>query len=415
MIKIKKNIVDVGIYILVILMPFQTQLFEYIIPGNIDNLWRDILLIVILLTVTLQNRGILKIGRCGILIFLMWIVCLIYTLMSSRPQMAIYLDRVYIIPTFIYFIVINHKSDYIKISKYMVYTACIISIWGIYQAFVLGDTFLVKLGYPSLDGHLSSNSFYISGFWGIQRVVGTFASPNFCGVYFGIALLVAIRLGECLKAKKAVYFLLIAGLLTTFSRSAILGTLIAFLLTCVEYKEIIKLFKYIIFILPITFFILLAIDSYLFNGQIYTMLIRSFSNIFNNSDPSVEEHGQDLKNTLNMILQSPFGLGYGKNGPIVANYYSDANLVESSIYLEMYNFGIIGGTITLLPYIKKIMDIFFKRDVGVTISILVFFTYILLPNIECFEITFFVYFFMALGEYFGDGDNVEKNGLYDEH
>lgn len=414
MTKTKKSIIDIGIYILVILMPFQTQIFEYIIPGNVDNLWRDFLLIIILLSIVLKNKGILNIGRYGALIFLTWVICLIYTLTSSRPQMAIYLDRVYILPTFIYFIVINHKSDYLKISKYMVYVACIISVWGIYQAFVLGDAFLISLGYPSMAGHLSSDSFYISGFWGIQRVVGTFSSPNLCGVYFGIALLVAMKLGDYLRGKKIICFLLIAGLLTTFSRSAIVGTLIAFLLTCIDYKEILKLLKYIIFIFPIVGLILFIIDNYLFSGQIYNMLISSFSGIFNNSDPSAREHGQDLKDTLSVIFQFPFGLGYGKSGPIVASYYNDANLVESSIYLEMYNFGLIGGIIVLLPYMKKITDIFFRKDIGVAISILVFFTYALLPNIECFEITFFVYFFMAVGEYLGD-DSFEKNGLYDEY
>ncbi|MBZ4291932.1 hypothetical protein LAJ53_15560, partial [Streptococcus pneumoniae] len=60
------------------------------------------------------------------------------------------------------------------------------------------------------------------------------------------------------------------------------------------------------------------------------------------TDSSAVKHLEDLWLPLLKVIDYPLGLGFGNNGPIVLSLYHSANLVESSIYLLAYDFGILG-------------------------------------------------------------------------
>lgn len=385
--------------ILVILMPCHNLLFEYLIPGSIDNLWRDIVIVLCLLIVIINNKGNIKFGKYGLSIFLMWIIAIIYTLLSDRPQICMNLSRTFLIPTLIYPVMINCKVDKEFYKRLFVDVACVLSLWGIFQAFVLGDKFLINIGVPSVGGYLKNSSFYISNFFGQQRVVSTFSSPNICGVYFGIAFLVALSIK---KDKKVIYkeLIIIAGLITTFSRSAILGTILSFVFWSFYELKGKNFWKYLIIGIPISIIILFFIDEIFLKGLALNMLTSSIQGALQVTDPSTNKHIFDLWNPIYNILTHPFGLGYGHNGPIVLAQYGQANLVESSVYLIMYNFGIVGGLIFLFPCISQAFLFINRRllKISGTISLLIFITYLMLPNIESYEVLFFLYFFIGICE-----------------
>lgn len=405
--KKKISLIEISIILLIIFVPMHKMLFDIIIKGNLDNLWRDALLIVSFVGLIFVRNKKIKLGRYGLSIILMWGVVLIYTVISDRMNIAFNLARTYLIPTLIYFIIINSnisQESLKKMEDIFILVATALSIFGIFQAFVLGDEFLVQLGYISNGNHLASNGFYIGGFYGNQRVTSTLASPNICGIYFGIAIIVLYSKLKEKKVYKYFMVILILGLITTFSRSAIIGTIFAFLLYYKNNRKHIKhTRKEVINIVAIIFLgisITLILDEFLLDNLITRMIQRSFVSTVTLKDASAQKHLSDLWEPLNIIFTNPLGLGFGHNGPIVLAQYSDANLVESSIYLLAYDFGIIGMIIYIFPYIDGIFRGVFtnNRTISPSILLLVMITYFLLPNVETFEIIFFVYFFMGLSE-----------------
>jgi hypothetical protein len=416
--KKKPRILELIIIILVIFMPMHRMLFDAIIPGSIDNLWRDVLIILSFFLLLGKKRGRMKLGNYGMVIILMWIICLLYTAFSDRVALSLNLTRTYCVPMLIYFILINANlsEEFIKrIEKIFIYVAVILTIFGVFQAFVLGDSFLVSLGYATRDGvHLKSNAFYISGYFGIQRVTSTFTAPNICGVYLGMAvILLSMRMKE-IKRSKILLLILAVGLITTFSRSAILGTILGLLLCHRAQLKLIDIPKIIRTVIPLAIIALIGViivDRAVLNGLITNMVVHSITITVNGTDSSAAKHLFDLWEPIERILKNPFGLGFGHNGPIVLASDSNANLVESSVYLLAYNFGILGTIVFLYPYIREAWRVFRKRKhnlVSGAICVMALFTYLLLPNIETYEIIFFVYFFMGLS-YIEKGSSKGEN------
>lgn len=403
--KIKKKYIDyIMVKVLIILMPIHNMVFDILILGEIDNIWRDVLLLIGIGFAAFEHISNFKLGKYGKIIAFGWIVILLYTLFSERLMLSLNLARTYIVPALVYFILINSSfnlAEIEKIENIFVLEAALIAVWGIYQAFVLGDQFLINLGYTRGRGNLP-NSFYINGFYGIQRVTGTLASPNICGVYFGMAILVVQ--GKLRENRKFIlmFIILMLGLVTTFSRSAIFGTGIG--LVIYYWSEIKKMrFKPKLFLSVIVLIWgMVLIDYTVLNGLVSNMLYRNFTTMINLTDASAAKHFLDLWEPLKHIITRPLGLGFGYSGPIVLFRYGTANLVESSIYLLIYNFGIFGMVVFLWPMLNNSISIRKPTNMinkySCVICAEVLFTYLLLPNVETYEILFFVYFFIALCE-----------------
>lgn len=431
--KIKRiDVIKVAIVLLVLLMPTHRMLFDAILPWKIDNLWRDALLALGIILVLKNNKGI-YLGRHGVNILLMWLVCGIYILLSDRFSLALNLARTYLVPTFIYFIVINIKYDQgflKKLEKIFIYTAVFLAIFGMVQAFILGEGFLIALGYEADGEYLASASFYISYFHGEQRVTSTFSAPNICGLYFGMVILVLYLRRKEIKGSKLCLLIMMLGLVTTFSRSSILGTAIALMVVIIGQNikrvHMGKRTFIIAFTTTIGAVIMFVVINNKMNGLITNMLKSSFVSIINSADPSAGKHLEDLFVPIKTIIQNPLGLGFGHNGPMVAEYYSDANLVESSLYLLMYDFGIIGAIVFLFPYIQSafrwVLSVYRKMTlkydnvvaekmrqnykVPAALSVLILIVSLLLPSLQTYEILFVYFFFLAVSEV------NEKNEIY---
>lgn len=407
------NFIEFVIVILVLFMPTHRMLFDAVIKGTFDNLWRDILLIGIFIVMCVRERRF-NMGKWGLSIVSMWFVCILYCFFSERMSVALNIARTYLVPTLIYFIVINSKlnKDFLeKIQNIVIYCTAFLALFGFFQAFVLGDSFLVNLGYESLNGHLKSASFYIAYFFGHQRVVSTFASPNICGFYFGtVILLLSFRMNK-IRYSKVLMFVLCLGLITTFSRSAIMGTALALMVRCItnaSIKDNVLVDKLKKFFIGIFFVFLIGLAiSAIFNGQIYDMLESSFSSLFKSNDPSAKQHLKDIYKPIFTLIDNPLGLGFGNNGPMAVVDYPEANMVESSIFLLMYDFGIVGGLVFLIPYFVNVFKVFInifrlgnkKEDniMGV-ISILFVSVFFLLPSIQTYETSFLYFLLLAICE-----------------
>jgi len=396
--------IDKALMLLIFLMPLHSMLFDAIIPGSLDNLWRDALLLICLVCAVIKQKNEIRFGRYGMMIVIMWTICIVYTLLSDRLMLALNLARIYLLPSLIYLVIINVKysaSWMEKLDKCFLYTAVLVAVFGLFQAFVLGDSFLIALGYPEKNGHLSSTAFYIAGYYGIQRVTSTLTSPNICGAYLGIAIVYLSVHMKKYRFGLPLLGILLVGLVATFSRSAMVG--VAAALIVVHFDKLINLkFLRISFFVAVPVLIAaVVVVNHKMDGLLLEMVISNLSSMLDLSDPSAAKHLEDLIEPLRLIWENPLGLGFGYNGPIALAKYGSANLVESAVYLLAYNFGMIGMAIFLAPYVRVILRMVFGFDRDKTvggIAIMLIVTYLLLPNLEVFELPFFFFYFVARGE-----------------
>lgn len=402
-----------GIYeclcLLLLYMPFHYYICECMIKGTkIDNSLKDIIIFTLFIFTLLKSK--FKVRKHDIIVMINCLIVLLFAIcsliMHNYPG-TINIIRTYVIPQLIFIICsqlkINDKQ-YSYINKIVVVELSLIAIYGVFQAFILGDKFLVKLGYPSDGYYLSSASYYISGFFGHQRSVGTFVSPNVCGVILVISICVYLYSNTLvIKRKKMILFFLIVGLIATFSRSAIVGLALSIVIVNYLSEKKIHISKRIIIIgtssIAVGCLAVVYVDSHYFSGLYGNMILRSLTSALDKTDPSAVAHMENLIEPLSEIFYHPFGFGFGNNGPMALEYTSNAKVVESSFYLMIYELGLFFGILFFIPYFCVIADTIrnrkYKNFLPAAISIAVCFTYILLPNVQTFEILFYSYMYMG--------------------
>lgn len=406
--------------LLILYMPLHYIICEIILNmTSIDNILRDI--VIILLFIMHVYRKGLKINIYGAIIFFMPLLMVGFMVVSliQGNMYSINIFRTYVVPCLIYFIVKDLTIETEKIKKVVriaIIEMCIIGVWGIFQAFVLGDDFLVKIGYPTVNGYLGA-PYYINGYYGIQRSVGTFVSANSCGLIIAIFILLALLLDyyQLIKTKKYIIILLIGGMLATISRSAILSFLIAliyFFIIC-ERRLSKKLIKSVLGIVLIGGTALMIFDSVVLKGQLYQMLKDALGSAVAFSDLSSQKHLSDLTESIHIILNNPLGLGFGYNGPMATEHVLNSRNVESSIYLMMYEMGPILGILYFVPFIRCVVKAPFIKNkikkISASIILVFLVTCIFLPNVQTFEILFYMYLFNGIFDNNKLNTNVAKN------
>lgn len=393
--------------ILIIYMPLHYYLCDIILKNSqVDNILRDIV-IVFLFVIHLYKYG-LKTSKIGLLIAIIAIIMFFQSIVSvvNGNPYAINSLRTYVVPSLLYFIVKDLKIDCKKAKKllyYLLVEMALIGIWGLFQAFVLGDSFLVRIGYPTVEGHLGA-SYYINGYYGHQRSVGTFISANYCGLILAIFILLAVSLDYYRKKKigNVIIICLAISLVATISRSSILALAIAIVYyVFFEWKISAKTIVKILTVIFAGMVIIIIVDRFALNGMLSKMVIDGVSSALSFNDASSRKHMMDLFEPINTVLENFFGTGFGNNGPMVLSKVKDAYNVESSIYLMMLETGAVFGLLYYIPFIRCIVMAPFsslkRKKVSATVVLLVFITFIFLPNVQCFEILFYVY--IALGVY----------------
>lgn len=391
-------------------IPLHFYICELLMPNvKIDNLIRDVVILLFALRYFCKN---LKQSSIGVWITCGCLILIIYALFSAlvfKYGGALNALRTYLVPMLIFYVTSNirlQSYEFEKIHRLFYMELAVIAVYGFFQAFFLGDDFLVQIGYPSLNGRLASSSFYINGFFGYQRATGTFSSPNTCGLIISFAM-ASLFFNNCLRKEKHfkyIVFCLLIGLLGTLSRSSILGTIVAFFVVWVISGGLKKVKPHTMFIsisiCIVGFICVYIVDLTALDGLLSKMLFSSFSGAFSLTDLSAKKHLADLIEPLKIIFEHPLGLGFGNNGPMAILNTQTANVVESSVYLMMYEIGILGAIVYFVPYValivKTCLNRRYKYYVPVCVVVSCFVSYIFLPNVQTFEVLFYVYFFMGL-------------------
>ncbi len=348
-------------------------------------------------------------------LILLFIVSLIFSaiFMTESTESSIYMLRVYLVPIIVYFISKNSegltKDNISKIFKFIFLFYTILALWGIFQAYFLGDDFLINIGYPLKYAGRLKNSYYFGGFGDMQRVVSTFANVNVYACVIGFITIMSIYNKDTLLCKeknyKVNYFILVCSFILTFSRSNWLAIIILLFPLIQNKKGILKKALQLCIIVLVVMFIYFLISKV----NILKIISKYIINTISMNDHSSNGRFGIWQEGINQVLNSPFGIGLGNVGTRSAALNGDVNLsIESSYLALLLDTGVQG----FIPYIlfiiytiyyvgikikkesKKEVKLFFTSIRSICLYLLIIFTFS--NHIHDLEIMIFFSFFVGL-------------------
>jgi len=302
----------------------------------------------------------------------------------------------------------------------------IICVWGIIQAKLLGPRYIMN--YAHFGKEVLPFNFYISYFWGIQRVTGVFSDPNAFAIMANFAALFYSNQIFILNVKKPItYFklaLVLISIVLSFSRSAWIGLLVGYFVLFVYYlfgmkmvdklskKRVVFVIIAIIIALPILFSVFLKVT----NIKALEMVQKHIINTLTLKDPSVVGHIKSLKSSFLFFLGHPLGMGTGMSGPKTALFTSNIMNSESSYFIIAFDLGIIGIALYFALIISIIKNLFANLKKGtqkqkaftiflLAVSLNVWVIYLFLPIIHSLEHVYLYY--LLLGMFFNERANEE--------
>lgn len=407
------------IYILCAVMPLHSMVIDKVIGNHtaigLINLWRDLLIVILMFSVLKASnkiKGIHLISFLGII----WIFFNVFIALLSKnttTYLSLNMARIYIVPILLYLAVSNinlNGNQYSRLITLFWVQGVLLTLFGIFQVFVLGSSFLTDLGYGS-NGALNY-TYYIGGFYGYQRMVSTFSSANDCGLYLSGLFIISLIEGAHINEKyKKIYpvglMIIYMGIILTFSRTSLIAVtltgLVYYLKVGRQYINPRTIKKYCtIFLLFLV--ISIFIDAFCLNSRIVSMITSSITSTVTRSDLSFLKHLEDLYLPVFDLIKHPFGYGFGTNGPVALSVLGRENthLVESSYWLIAYETGFIGLILYYSPIIYfAYLFIFGKKriveqNVAYAISFCNSLAYLMLPFVASFEMQFLLYLFMGL-------------------
>lgn len=342
-----------------LLLPYHYMIFAILLKDiPILKLWRDAVIIVMFL-LGMIKKGKIKVNSVFVINIVLIFLNVIYVVIAPNKFQAINITRVYLLPILLFNCVRElhlNKNELQRIAKLVMYNTIILCLYGMFQAYILGASFLIELGYETNSKGNLPSSFYLSNYKGsaigrgVQRVVSTFSAANICAFYMSIIFIVFLYAKKYLKIKDITYFLFMilvfATIVLTFSRSSWLAIAIALIVS--GGKQIYKFIKE--FKIPVVLAILVILGVVLWFDSLRNALIHVFVSSASGSDTSMLSHYSTINKAIELIKENPFGLGLGINGPRALNY-GESNTVESAILLMVFEYGIIGAGLYFYNYV----------------------------------------------------------------
>lgn len=407
------------ILLLIILLPYHHMVISVLLQDfGFLKFWKEAV-IAILVAITFFEQIIgkkrVKFNLVEWLSVLFIVIMTVYTIISDNRYQAAYIARIYVMPVMLIFVVRRmniDKEDIRKTMEAVIINTVILSVWGVFQAQILGDGFLINLGYQTQRvSHMIKlkNEFYMLGGNFMQRVTSTFAAPNTFGMYLAMVITFMTYLKKRLGINIKLYYIsagiFVATLILTFSRTSWICCVVALILFYIEYINWTK--QMWIRIIKITIacgLIFVVADLVILRTGIVSGMYRLIFNTITGRDSSLIGHITSFGGSIVKVVKNPLGLGLGNNGPRAKVFMSKPNLVESSYSLMAYEVGIIGMAVYFAAYFVALRDNIriFREDKskfilsvrGVILIMLVGF--LSLPFIQDFELTVFTYIYIAL-------------------
>ncbi|HEO8419440.1 TPA: O-antigen ligase family protein [Yersinia enterocolitica] len=343
--------------LLIVLTPFHYFLFTILLKDySFLKYWKEVTILLLCVIILIKNLSkITLIDRTfnltlvdiTILYFLIPVFFSFFFLTDSKSD-GLYMLRVYLQPILVFYIAKNiriSEKQYNSLIKIIFATAMVLSAYGVFQALILGDQFLINLGYGTkYEGRLL-DSYYISGFGNFQRVVSTFVNTNVCALYLCFSLLL-VFINSNLFSKRYFTFgvlLILFAILFTFSRSTWIPLFIVLIIIMKYLNKTFPAIRRILLILPVFMLFFLSIFSSILNLRIFEKLYLFLLNSITLKDTSVAGRTGIWNEAIEIAKNNIFGIGMGYTGA-KAGVLGKGDIIasESSYLTIMLDFGIQG-------------------------------------------------------------------------
>ena len=403
----KKLKIDIW-YLIIILLFINYQIVTIILHDNIAFRYlRDLFLLVQLFLTFLSAKNNRKISVIYIFLAFWSVFLAIGFVKTKNATVGITFLRRYIFPILTMIIAANINSfkekDFYKFFCFILRFFTLLSIWGIIQAWVLTDSFLIRLGYPtkSYSGKLR-DSFYF-GNLGIQRVVSTVSNSNVFALVLGTTILVALlNAKSVLKTRfnRICLIIICFAYLLTFSRANFLAMMIVGLL--IYWKSISRKIRLRIkyFVGIFAFLLIIAVitkNSYIM--QIFGWI----QNTLSGNEASSANRVSIWADAFRMVVKNPFGMGFGHVGAFAQiSNTNDFVHAENSYLAIAIDLGIIGLFIyltfifVLIRRFKKYKNNFGRSSIALVLYMMICFMF----SNHIYDMEAVVYIYLLIGLFY---------------
>lgn len=413
--KIKKFL----LMLLVLLLPYHHQIISVVLSDFwFLRYWKEAVISILFLITCIQigmGKKKLKISLYEKTLLLFMAVIFLFVCISDSKYQALYISRIYFMPMLLVPVVKYTditKKDIRRAICMVMASTIILCIWGIIQAQVLGDSFLVSLGYRTQRVNHTlrlKNEFYILGGGFMQRVVSTFAAPNTCGMYLSIVLVIMVYLNKPMEINKYYTYIsegiITLTLLLTFSRTSWIAcgaALLVHVALFVKWDKS-KRKKVAIYTAGGALIVVVA-DLLILHTGVVMAAVKLLGNTITGKDTSLLGHLNSWVESIVKIFHHPLGFGLGNNGPRAMLFLKKPHLTESSYFLMAYETGILGAIIYFSSYLvavwdnRKLCTKTGNKNMAMIFSVLLIMGlgYLSLPFVQDFELLVFMYLIVAL-------------------
>jgi O-antigen ligase len=359
--KYSQEVVNFGIAIILILMPFHAFISVYLgylgLNKTLVQSWKEILIILLafawLIYQASKKRLAFKFDTINILFITIIFLSFLITLINHPNSEAVLFGiKTNLVAIGLYFVAQIPKANKnvlkSKISLFVVVPALIVSILAILQTFVIKPDFLYRLGYGASTIDPKQ---IVDGSLGIYRAFSTLGGPNQLGAYLLVPLAFAIVYG--IRQKKwfifGASFPILIGIALSFSRSAWIGAIFTLLISI--FIAVNKKQKIYLAVVASVVLVIMGVSVGVLatkNQKVQNVLLhgRYFENRIEGSD---QNRLQAIADATTEIIASPFGHGLGSAGP--ASFKSDKPVIPENWYLQIaYEIGVIGLMLYILVF-----------------------------------------------------------------
>lgn len=347
---------------------------------------RDIVLLFILLLVLLKNQDRTQFSITTLMLIVFFLFLIAAAFQTEGLSLIVLFYRKYLFPIgVLYSVLLFSEVDeeiYLEMLQFFLNLLSILALWGIFQAYILGDQFLMDLGYPTglskAYGKITLNSSFYFGNLGIQRVVSTVSNSNVFALILGVVIIIMILNYNSILTtvwNKLKLLCIMAAYVLTFSRANFLSMIIVFIICMWPYipKKV---------LMGVGILVCVAGGAFIIRDKtgLALKLINWVKDSLSFKESSAAGRMGIWLTALKKVKESPLGIGFGKVGSFAQNSgTNDFYHCENSYLAVALDLGWLGlvswlGFLGSLVYkIKVNAGRILKKDGKIASAILLYF------------------------------------------
>lgn len=380
---------------LIALLPFQTLVTVWL-ASNFDHLyiwsaWKELLIGIMTLLAAyllIKDASLRKAflskryNQLALIYLALGLFYVVAHMFSNTALIGFAIDFRFIL---VFLSVQLVAMDSAKTSRLLLVVGTMVAVLSLVQIFLLAPDFLTHFGYDPVGVNtpgIPPAYHAVAAESDLVRAQATLRGPNALGAF--LILPIFISYFAYLKGKKKIYIavglLCLAGILLSYSRSAFLSLLLAFIAYGVykNYKSLAKIPKKFTFIL----FVLMLVSL------LMTWRTSVFQEVVLHNNPEVntiqsnEGHLRESQSAVKDMLSKPLGYGLGEAGPSSTLKNQAEGKISENYYLQVgLEMGLLGLGLILAIHYSVFRELLINRRKSLGLPVLLAFGALAISNL----------------------------------